>query len=1048
MRRVRPRGSALWFGDGARWRWNGVAAIALGLSASLANAQSQTATGQITGRVTDAASGIALSSASVRVSGTQIGSQTAEDGRYTIRGVRPGATEIVVTRIGYEPKRQAVTVTGGGSVTADITLSQAAFSLSEVVVTVTGAQKKAEIANTVASVDVASKATETTSNSLGQLISGQAAGVQVISAGAAGGGSRIRIRGQSSLSLGNSPVVYIDGVKVYSDATTASATRSSRFDDINPDEIESIDILKGPAAATLYGTEAANGVINITTKKGKVGATRWNFFGEGATSKDESQGHYRDLWISFDRSKKGADGKPLQCLLTDQIAGKCTIDSTYHGNVLNQPGLTPIVRGSVGKFGTQVSGGNERNQYFVSGEYNKELGPYKMPQTEINRLQTERGAAVPYDQIYPNADARTNLRANLSTQLGSKADINVSTGYLSRANRQPQNEDNSVGLMVDAIAGLARTDLYQIRVPGKDSVALNGYRSYPMGDIFAQMRNEYTNRYTQSISGRYYPFNWLTTRANLGFDYTLIELKNEIDFNQGPFGETTRSGDITDRRTENSQYTADVGGTGTFNPTNWLNSKTSVGTQYYRTYNDYTEGRGRNFTPGSVQVGAGAVQNSDEGTDLTVTLGTYAEQIFAFKDRFFLTGGLRYDGNSSFGKSFKGVFYPKIGGSWLISDEGFFPQLKALNSLRLRATYGASGVQPTTTAAARYYTSTTATISGVDQPGVHIGSLGNANLKPEYSGEFETGFDATLFSNRTNLELTYYNKRTKDAIIARPIAPSISGLATVFDNLGSIRNEGFEATLNNKFIDNNAFSFDLQLTGSTLKNRIITLGQGVTPVFTGNRNTQYNAPGYPLFGLWGKAITYADKNGDGLLAVNEVCQDKGGCTAADTNIYFGPTLPTIEMAANPRIELFKHKLAISAQFDHKQGMLKFNNTLRHQSQGGLSAEGFWDPKATLWQQARTIAVNNYSVYSGMYENGRFTRLREVSVTYSLPDAFAARFRSSHASIVAAGRNLHVWTPYSGVDPEATVGNGDQRGSEEYFSTPPLRYFTVRLNLGF
>ena len=124
---------------------------------------------------------------------------------------------------------------------------------------------------------------------------------------------------------------------------------------------------------------------------------------------------------------------------------------------LNQPGLTPLVHGQIGKIGAQVSGGNERNQYFISGEYNKELGPYKMPQAEINRLQTERAAGVPYNQIYPNADARTNLRANLSTQLGSKADINVSTGYLSRANRQPQNEDNSVGLMVDAIGGTART---------------------------------------------------------------------------------------------------------------------------------------------------------------------------------------------------------------------------------------------------------------------------------------------------------------------------------------------------------------------------------------------------------------------------------------------------------------------------------------------------------------------------------------------------------------------------------------------------------------
>jgi hypothetical protein len=414
----------------------------------------------------------------------------------------------------------------------------------------------------------------------------------------------------------------------------------------------------------------------------------------------------------------------------------------------------------------------------------------------------------------------------------------------------------------------------------------------------------------------------------------------------------------------------------------------------------------------------------------------------------FLTGRVRYDGNSSFGKSFKGVMYPGAGLSWLVSDESFFPKLSWLSSFRLRGAYGASGVQPSTTAAARYFSSTTATIAGTDQPGVQLGALGNAKLKPEYSGEFETGFDASLFNSRTTFEFTYYNKKTKDAIIARPIAPSIAGLTQIFDNLGSIRNQGMEVTLNNRLIDRTDFGFDVQLTGSTNKNRILSLGEGVTPVFTGNRNTQYNAPGYPLFGLWGKNITWNDANGDHYLAVNEVCQDVGGCRAADTAVYVGPITPTIEFAVNPRIEMLKHKLSISAQFDHKQGNLKFDNTLRHQCQGGLSCEGFWNPNATLYSQARTIAVNNYSVYTGMYENGMFTRLREVAVTYQLPDALAGQMRASRAALVVAGRNLHVWTRYTGVDPEMTVGNGDSRGSEEYFGTPPLRYFTVRLNLNF
>jgi len=178
----------------------------------------------------------------------------------------------------------------------------------------------------------------------------------------------------------------------------------------------------------------------------------------------------------------------------------------------------------------------------------------------------------------------------------------------------------------------------------------------------------------------------------------------------------------------------------------------------------------------------------------------------------------------------------------------------------------------------------------------------------------------------------------------------------------------------------------------------------------------------------GKNIRWNDKNGDHYLAVNEVCQDVGGCRAADTAVYVGPITPTLEFAVNPRIEMLKHKLSISAQFDHKAGNLKFDNTLRHQCQGGLSCEGFWNPNASLYSQARTIAVNNYSVYTGMYENGMFTRLREVAVTYQLPDALAGQMRASRASLVVAGRNLHVWTSYTGVDPEMTVGNGDSRGS--------------------
>ena len=1033
----------------AVWRRWGVAALAaIGLAASGSRLSAQANSGTITGKVTDGASGAPLAGATVRIGTTQLGAQTAEDGRYTIRGVPAGAAQIQINRIGYEAKKAAVTVTAGGTATADVTLSAAAFSLSEVVVTVTGAQKKAEIANTVASVDIASKAEETTANSLGQLLSGQAAGVQIVSAGAAGGGSRIRIRGQSSLSLGNAPVVYIDGVKVNSDAgsQTASSTQASRFDDLSPDEIENIDILKGPAAATLYGTEAANGVINITTKKGRAGATRWSFFGETGQSHMNTN-KFNDLYVAFDDTVNAAGADVLvQCPLLAVAAKSCTQDSLYHGNVLKTPGLTPITDGMTSKFGAQVSGGSDRNQYFISGEYNKELGPYKMPQAEVNRLQTERGGSVPYNQIFPNADTRVNLRTNLSTQLGSKADFNVSLGYLERTDRKPQNEDNSVGLMVDAIAGSARTDVLDSR-----GLPLNGYNIYPVGDVLAQETTSDVNRFTNSLNARYYPLC-----VALDAREPRLRLRHEprqvadalragppAAARAGKVRSPTRAPKTTSTRRTSARRPRSIRRRGS-TPRLRSASSTSVPTPIC------SQGSGSNLTPGATQVSGGDGVGRSSGTATTVTFGNYAEEVLSFSDKFFLTGGLRYDGNSSFGRSFKGVYYPKIGASYLISDESFFPKTTYLSSFRLRATYGASGVQPGTTAATRFLSPNVVTVGGVDIPGVALSSVGNPNLKPEYSGEFEGGFDATTFGGHTTVEYTYYNKKTKDALISAPLAPSLAGITSVFENLGSIRNQGNELTLNNRIIDNNQVGFDLQLTGSMNQNRILTLGAGINPIATGagSRVGQYNAPGYPLYGQWGKVIGYNDADHNGILSVNEVCQQVNTCRAADTAVYQAPSFPTLEFAVSPRIEMFKRKLAIAAQIDSKQGMDKFNNTHRHQCNVIQSCQWSWDPTTSLDDQARDIADANYSVYTGELENGRFTRLREVTVSYQMPDRLASRIHASRATVVAAGRNLAIWTPYTGVDPEATVGNGDQRGNEEYFSTPPLRYFTIRLNLNF
>lgn len=1019
-----------------RGSWRRAIALSAALFVAVPSLSAQN-TSTVSGRVTDSGSGLPVTAARVFVTGTSNGTQTGVDGRYTLRTAPAGTFELTVTRLGYEAKKVSVTAAAGQTATADVTIAQATYSLAEVVTTVTGSQKKAELGNTVATIDVGAKIAEAPIRDLGQLLNGRAAGVQVTSAGATGSGSRIRIRGQASFGLSNEPLVYIDGVRVISNTGSSAlgvgGSSPSRLNDINPEEIENIEIIKGPSAATLYGTEAANGVINITTKKGKAGRTTWNFYSENGTLSDPNT--YPDLWYMWGTLANGTQGR---CVLTQLPTGACRADSVTRMNVLNEDRTSPLTTGVRQQYGGQVSGGTERLQYFVSSEWEDELGNYKMPQIEIDRLKAERGvSSLPDEQVYPNKLNRISLRTNLNAAITSKADLQISSGFITSDQRLPQNEDNGNGLMVAALAGLARRDLTDSR-----GVPLNGYRSWPMGDVFSRTTTQAINRFINSFAGQYRPTSWLNARATVGVDFT-SRVDQAINlFDQGTYQFPLRNGQVNNQRTELAQYTVDAGVSATKTLWRGWNSKTSAGVQYFRNYFSRTGASGEVLPPGGRTLSLTAsARIPTQAQDETITLGSYLEQALSFNERLFLTAAVRADDNSAFGAQFNIVTYPKFSVSWLASEESFFPRVSWLQSLRLRSTYGASGQQPGTTDALRFYSGVGATLTGqVEAPGVTLGALGNEDLKPEYSYEWEGGFDATMFSNRVNLEFSYYRKQTRDAIIDRQVAPHIGfGVSTRFENIGSVRNQGLEVVLNSRVLDNRWIGADVTVTGSTNKNTLLELGEGVSPIFTGNRNTQYNVPGYPLFGMWGRPVSFKDANNDGILVPSELTYD--------TLSYIGPSFPTREFAVSPSIELLQRKLRVSTQFDYKGGMRKLNNTLRHQCQGGQACRGLYDKDAGLERQAAAIAANA-NVFTNFYEKGDFTRFREIAVTYQLPDAWARRLRATRMSLIGTGRNLAVWTNYTGVDPEATVGNGDTRGNEEFFSTPPLRSFTIRASLGF
>lgn len=1012
-------------------------------SAEAARVDAQTG-GTISGRVTDAGTGVPIGQVRITVSGTLINALSSDSGRYTVRLTAPGTVTLEVTRIGYEAAKVSVTVTGTTPTTADIQLKAAAFSLGAVVTTVTGPTRKVELANAVAQINVAEKIAELPVSNMGALLSGRTSSVQVLQPGGTGAGSRIRIRGQNSFSLANDPIVVIDGVRATSSMNNMLGTGSagpSRLDDINPSEIERIEIVKGPSAATLYGTEAANGVIVVTTKRGKSGKTVWNFSAENG--RIDQTAKYPDLWSLWGRTA-ASPNRGVPCLLTAVAAGTCTsIDSLSHGNVMNDPNLTPIGVGSRQQYNLQASGGTDRLQFFLSGQTETETGIYKMPISEVARLKLRRGVSeLPSDIMRPNALGRNSFRANLSSELRPGLFVQASSGYVNSNVRIPQFVGGGEGLMTTGIAGPWRSDLVDAQ-----GDSLHGYRAWQMGDALSITTTQSINRFVNSLSAQWTPFEWLSARASLGSDYTIRNDQLLAKVGEAPNTGTLRTGNITSLRAETNQQTVDYTGTGTFQLTDWMKSTTSLGMQYVRAAIGQTAGTGIGLPPGGVTVSSAATRSSTQAYEEKRTLGYYVEQQIALRDRLFITGGVRRDAASAFGSNTREVYYPKIGVSYLISDEKSLRIPEWVNSLRLRGTYGASGQIPGPTDAIRFYTAGPLTTATGDAPAASPGSLGNPNLKPEFSAETEFGFDLAMFSGATNIEVTSYNKSTTDALIRRLIAPSLSGLTTQFVNVGNIKNQGLELMWSQRVIERSLAAVSFQINASTNKNRMTKLGDGISPIISGDRETQRNLPGYPLFGLWGRAINYADKNGDGIIVYN-ANSALSELTFSDTAVYQGNTYPTREATISPTIELFDKKLRVSGQVDSKWGFKKFNNTLRHQCQNAVSCRGRYDPSSSLQEQAYALATTQ-AVLTGMYEDASFTRFRELSVAYDMPTRWANAVRASRWSVILTGRNLGVSSKYSGVDPEAvSAANNDASGNEDYLNTPPLRTLLFRMNFTF
>ncbi|HEX3868355.1 MAG TPA: TonB-dependent receptor plug domain-containing protein, partial [Gemmatimonadaceae bacterium] len=541
----------------------------------------------VTGHVT--AAGQPLVDARVLVRGTSLTSITNSQGLYTLHNVPLGTQTVEVLRVGYRAQTAQAVLSGNDNKTIDFTMEAAVVQLPDVVTTATGEQRRVEIGNAVTTLGNVSQTVENTPiNDIADLMVAKAAGVSVLPGNETGSSPVVRIRGTNSLSLSNAPIYVIDGVRLVSASVGVGTggTTTSFLNDLNPGDIEDIEIVKGPSAATLYGTDAANGVIVITTKKGRAGATRWTYFGEEGAVDDRNT--YASQYAIFGHAPGST--APIRCVLETIALNQCVADSTTSFNPLTNSAVTPIHLGHRDEYGAQTSGGSDAVRFFVSGDLENEIGPIKMPAFAQTWLDSA-GDAPNNMEVYPEAFQRQTVRANISAALSPTFDLNANSGWTNRNQRLPQTDNNSVSIFGTALknpgfvpnhalcsatpaACLGYTDV------GSLGENLYGYGNFMPAQTFQDQLTEGVQRFTGNLDANWRPLTWMQNEGSVGVDISDRDDWQLCKLSECANSGTTRQGFVDDQRGDNRNFSAKLVSNSSWQAKRWANLKTTVGADY------------------------------------------------------------------------------------------------------------------------------------------------------------------------------------------------------------------------------------------------------------------------------------------------------------------------------------------------------------------------------------------------------------------------------------------------------------------------------------
>jgi TonB-dependent starch-binding outer membrane protein SusC len=1022
--------------------------------------------GSVTGRVQDAATQRAVPGAQVRVANTNRSTVTDEEGRFTLQNVAAGSHVLQVTRVGFQPGSATVSVENGGAATATISLRSDALRLNELVVVGYGEQNRRSIAGSVSSIRAAETVSSTPVAQVDQVLQGRAAGVMVQqNSGVPGAAITVRVRGASSISAGNDPLYVIDGVPlIQGNFSSLNGTFGGQdidaLGDLNPNDIESIEVLKDASAAAIYGSRASNGVVLITTKKGRAARPTIEFntyygtqrawrlpgfltteqyieiYNEGYDN-DGYGGIYAEDWGVGHANLFGYDDDDApSCAIAENVP-QC---DEFEIPNRNNNWVETITRSApIYNLSGSISGGNERARYFVTG----------------SRFQQD-GIVQGYG--YERLSGRVNLDYAVNTRMTLGTNVALTRGVTDRA-----RGDNTIyGPFANAIASAPFDVAYE--ADGEygqgfiydNPVALavenqaeersfhvlgNAFASYQLADGLSIRGtvglDNYTLRsalYDSPVIGPNTGSDGLGAVGNANATKVLAE--GTVSFNRD-FGSHAFSGVLGSSFEDNDLETSSVEGT-TF-PT----------TQFRR-------------------VTSAAVITAGDGTVTENTLmSVFGRVTDTFMDKLTLTLNARADGSSRFGENNRWGFFPSAAVAYRLGEEPFLRDSRFLSDVSLRASWGLTGNQE----GLGNFSSVGLFGAGAnygERPGIAPTQLPNPDLRWEQTEQINVGADLAFFEDRLGVSVDVYRKNTDDLLLSRPVRLT-SGYGAFTENIGSLRNEGVELTLRGDVIrasEPGKLSWRSEFNISTNRNEVtalynnepITLGLAPSRIEIGQPLGVFY--GWQMDGIFQSDdevaeygaqpdavpgdVRFADINGDGTID-------------ADDRTIIGNPWPEYQGGWTNTIAFRGFDLNVFTQFS--QGGDIFDAMGFYTDDFGFPLDNLstralnrWTPENPNNRYPRSSWDNpndNARESSRFVYDGSYVRIKNAVLGYTFGGNLAQRFGTRSMRLYVQGQNLVTWTDYPNFDPEVNYSGstGVERGVD-FYTLPQARTITFGLNFGF